>query len=219
MNQDDVGVDITERDTKETTWFQTYSGIRFYPWVPSLEMVTLDDVAHHTACANRWCGATKFPISVAYHEVMCWRLAMFLYPDRKDIQKWALFHDAGEAYVIDLIRPVKRFMPEYRAMEEQVLKVLHVKFDLTWPMPDEVHYIDNLQLSIENRFAVNRRIQGLYNDLYTEFVSREPQLCDAEFLRTIDQPANRFWFMPEEIDWRYAKDSFLMCAHRVGVVE
>lgn len=201
----DTGTNIQTANEELASWFQTYSGIRFYPWRPSVEMISIIDIAHHTALTNRWSGATSFPISVAQHQVACWKLAKFLYPDAPAIQKWALFHDSAEAYVMDLVRPIKKFIPEFQAMEKAVLRCIHKKFDLIWPMPEEVKRIDNLQLALENQFAVKNTIPGLYEDLYSEFVKMVPERYGG------------FWFIPDYMNHQTAEAEFLAAAAAVGV--
>ncbi len=208
MSELDPGTNTQKSDAKENSWFQTYSGIRFYPWRPTVEMVTLDDIAHHTSQMNRWAGATRYPLSVAQHLVMAWQLACFMYPDNEDVRRWALMHDSGEAYVMDLIRPVKRFFPEYRELENGVLQVIAEKFDLPWPMPEEVHLIDNLQLAIENEFVVHHKIPGLYEDLFNEFKARVPTAWMSSFR------GSGFWFIPDCISSSEAEQDFLLACHR-----
>jgi hypothetical protein len=57
---------------------------------------------------------------------------------------WALLHDATEAYLSDMIRPIKRAMPEYRAAEWRMQQAIVDRFDLpTLDLPDEVKEADN----------------------------------------------------------------------------
>ena len=65
--------------------------------------------------------------------------------------RWGLMHDAAEAYLGDMVRPLKRSMPEYRKAEERLMRVIADQFGLSWPMPSEILDIDLVLLVIEQR--------------------------------------------------------------------
>ncbi len=52
--------------------------------------------------------------------------------------KWAHVHDAAEAYVGDLIRPLKRSLPAFADAEAKVAAAIYDRLGLVGPMPDEV---------------------------------------------------------------------------------
>lgn len=85
-------------------WIQTYTGKRFDLECPIADMICIEDIAHQLSMENRWHGATKIPISVAYHSVLVANFA------RKEIKLEALFHDAAEAYYKDFANPWKRLI-------------------------------------------------------------------------------------------------------------
>ena len=60
-------------------------------------------------------------------------------------------HDATEAYVGDMIRPIKAYMPEYVEMEDNVWLAIAKRFGLPTQMPEEVHDVDNTVLVTEGR--------------------------------------------------------------------
>jgi transposase len=64
---------------------------------------------------------------------------------------WGLLHDAGEAYLTDLPRPVKQSLPQFSELEDRVLRQVAVRFGLSWPMPPEVKLADNRLLATEAR--------------------------------------------------------------------
>lgn len=65
-----------------------------------LEIKT-EDLAHQLALVNRWTGCTKEPYSVAQHSL--WVASIV----PQEYRLAALLHDASEAYLNDLSRPVK----------------------------------------------------------------------------------------------------------------
>ena len=88
-----------------TAWIITYSGKKFYHLAPSAEMVDIVDIAHALSLTCRWTGHTRYHYSVAQHS---W---YFSYLVPKEFALSALLHDASEAYLGDMNRPLKHFTP------------------------------------------------------------------------------------------------------------
>lgn len=101
-------------------YMQTYSGEKFYPENPSWSSIMLVDIVHALSNICRYSGHTKEFYSVAEH---CLVMAE-LFPEYTGL---ALFHDAAEAFLADLPRPVKKGLPEYKLKE---LKLLNIIFDM-----------------------------------------------------------------------------------------
>lgn len=61
-----------------------------------------------------------------------------------ELALWGLLHDASEAYLVDLPRPIKRSMPSYVEAEHRVLRVIAERFGLD-PLcePPEVKAADS----------------------------------------------------------------------------
>lgn len=89
---------------------QTVSGMPVDLLDPKPEMILLGDIAHALARIPRFCGHTvgDWPWNVAQHSLLVEQLM----PDGTDAagRLVALLHDAHEAYVGDLITPVKQAM-------------------------------------------------------------------------------------------------------------
>lgn len=64
-----------------------------------------------------------------------------------------MLHDASEAYLIDVARPVKRMecMVPYREAEKRLLRAIADRFGLSWPEPAGVKRADSRLLAIEAR--------------------------------------------------------------------
>jgi uncharacterized protein len=58
-------------------------------------------------------------------------------------------HDASEAYLSDLLRPVKRTLAAYMDLERGVEKVIADKHGLQYPYPAMANLIDNRMLATE----------------------------------------------------------------------
>lgn len=112
-----------------TAWMQTYTGRAFYPLNPQPAHVDLEDIAHGLANLCRYGGQCRTFYSVAEHSVL------LSYAVPPELARWALMHDASEAYLSDVIRPIKPYLRGYYAIEERVLEAIAVRFDLPWPAP------------------------------------------------------------------------------------
>jgi uncharacterized protein len=83
--------------------------------------------------------------SVAQHSVLASRLA----PAKFALA--ALLHDASEAYIGDMSRPLKKAMPQFLELEDRIMYACAVKFGFDWPMPIEVKRVDDHLLALEHR--------------------------------------------------------------------
>lgn len=102
-------------------------------WVVGLETTT------HTYLCEGF-GAHN---SVAEHSIHMARAAPL------HLRKWCLLHDASEAYMKDLPRPLKRRYPQYLEDERRLMLVIASRYGLCWPMPNEVKDLDNAMLQTE----------------------------------------------------------------------
>ena len=105
---------VTDTKYKAAEFIETYTGAAFYPLAPKVEDVTIIDIAHHLAHQNRYSGATEFFYSTAQH---CCLLTDYVRKECKGTPLdclQILMHDCAEAYLVDVPRPIKQHMPEFR---------------------------------------------------------------------------------------------------------
>ena len=129
-------------------WIQTYTGRCFWPFDPRTEDIDILDIAHALSNLCRFGGHCNTFYSVAEHSVR----ASHLVPD--DVALWALLHDASEAYLGDVVRPIKhqaRFLKFYRPIEQAVMLSIVFKFGLCLAEPAEVAWADDVMLRTEQR--------------------------------------------------------------------
>jgi uncharacterized protein len=93
----------------------------------------------------RYGGHVSRFYSVAEH---CFLMSYAVAPENA---LWALLHDATEAYMGDVIRPLKSTLPTYRAAEDHLMTVICDRFGLGWDCPAEVKAADNRILLDERR--------------------------------------------------------------------
>jgi uncharacterized protein len=112
---------------RKGAWMGTWSGARFWPLDPHPRDFHLGDIAHHLSMTCRYGGAVQRFYSVAEHSVL---VSLFVAPE---YAKEALLHDASEAYVGDLIRPLKH-QPELKAFrdaEDRIYPMVMAAFNVT----------------------------------------------------------------------------------------
>ncbi|MDF2994278.1 MAG: hypothetical protein K0S37_4792 [Microbacterium sp.] len=105
-------------------WMQTYSGKAFFPLDPQADEVDILDIAHGLGNLCRYNGHTHRFYSVAEH---CVLLSHAVEPE---LALWALLHDAPEAYIGDMIRPLKQYIPDFRAVDDNIMAVIAGRFGL-----------------------------------------------------------------------------------------
>lgn len=126
-------------------WIQTAMGRQFWPMDPQPHEVFLDDIAHALSMLCRFGGHCRRFYSVAEHSVLMARAA------QPQFKRWALLHDASEAYLVDVPRPIKPFLVGYEAAEEKIMRAVAVRFNLHLGLPDHVKQLDRAILMDEQQ--------------------------------------------------------------------
>lgn len=127
-------------------WIETFKGVKFDILDPQPEMIRIEDIAHALSQVNRFGGHGRFPYPVSQH---C-RLGSYVIE-----QEYAfdfLMHDASEAYIGDMARPLKHFSvagDEYRKVEAKLQTVILSAFGLSEIEPPQVKIVDNAMLYAE----------------------------------------------------------------------
>lgn len=91
--------------------------------------VCVEDIAHALSLICRGGGHIRYFFSVAQHSMNC--------ADEAAARGWSkrivlacLLHDASEAYIADIIRPVKPHLSNYLDIEAQIMSVIYDYFGL-----------------------------------------------------------------------------------------
>lgn len=124
------------------------SGRWFDVFNPNPDDIDLKDIAHALSNQCRFTGHVKEFYSVAQHSVL---VSQFC--DPLDAQ-WGLLHDASEAYLSDIARPIKKhpdFGPFYLEAEERITNAVMDAYELPHEMPDSVRAADDMLLRMEAR--------------------------------------------------------------------
>lgn len=128
-------------------WIQTYSGRRFTPTNPSPDAIVIEDIAHALSMQCRFGGHIKSFYSVAQHCVLVSYICNF------EDAFWGLMHDASEAYLIDLPRPLKHSgkLDAYIEFEGKVQAAICKRYDLAEKEPASIKKADTILLVTEAR--------------------------------------------------------------------
>lgn len=132
---------------------ETYTGRAAYPLQPetAADWLDIEDIAHALSMVCRYGGHVTRFYSVAEHSVLL--SGVFSDPG---IALWALLHDSAEAYLGDVIRPLKQAMPAYRNAEDRLLAAIARWAGLPDPdggIPAAVKEADT-QIMVDERLAV-----------------------------------------------------------------
>ena len=106
-----------------------FSGHRIDPLHIKEDDIHLEDIAHALSLLCRGNGHIKYFYSVAQHSLNCAKEAQSR-GYNKHIVLSCLFHDASEAYMSDLITPIKKQMKEYQIIEDQLLETIFQAFHI-----------------------------------------------------------------------------------------
>lgn len=107
----------------------TISGVLLDPAAVGPEDIRLYDIAHPLSFLCRGVGQVKHFLSVGQHSINCAVEAEARgYSER--VQLACLLHDGAEAYVSDIIRPVKVLLSDYGDVETRFQEAIYAHFGL-----------------------------------------------------------------------------------------
>ena len=131
-------------------WTMTHSGI-IHLINPRPDEIKIEDIAHQLSNICRWSGCCTEFYSVAQHSIHVADAVPL------EMALWGLLHDAAEAYLNDMTRPIKRHpdMGFYRQLETGMMAAICGKFGLAPEMPEVVRDADNRVLLTEAQQLTN----------------------------------------------------------------
>ena len=169
-------------EQRKGTWMQTASGNQFWPLDPRPEEIHIEDIAAALSKLCRYGGQCLRFYSVAEHCVHMARRAP------KALQLTTLLHDASEAYLSDVIRPIKHHLSNYADIEAGLERVIADRFDLSWPWHPEIKRLDTAIL-VDERDQIMSKPPAPWCDitepaLGVELQCWEPRLAEWVFLQS-----------------------------------
>ena len=130
---------------RQGDWMQTFSGKMFWPLDPRADEIDIEDIAHSLSNMCRYAGHCRNFYSVAEHSVL---VSHVIAPE---YALAGLLHDATEAYLVDVPRPVKPYLANYKEIEARLWDVMCDRFglDADWSMEYAIKHADNAVLAAE----------------------------------------------------------------------
>lgn len=128
-----------------TTYISTFKGNRFFPAEPRIDGIDIEDIAHGLAYQCRFNGQTSAFYSVAQHSLM---VAELVPPA---LHRAALLHDAAEAYLGDMVKPLKALVPDFSRIEAGVTELIAHAFGVDFSDYHTIKHADLVALATEKR--------------------------------------------------------------------
>lgn len=140
----------------------------------SVSDIHINDIAHALSMLCRFTGHVKRFYSVAQHSVIVSRIV----PQEHALA--GLLHDASEAYINDLSRPLKLLVPAYGEFEHTRLwPTIAARFDLPDVLPPCVKDADNIALVTERRDLMPPSVRPNGEWSWSDDIPRLPQTIVA----------------------------------------
>lgn len=147
---------------------------------PTAEMILLADIASGLANVCRFGGQIPEHYSVAEHTVLVYHLCP------TELKPAALLHDASEAYLGDVIKPLKNLLgAAYTDIEDRFTNVIFEKYGVPLFHLAQIKDYDMLALEIENsyfRYGTQDLINHQFNYKMIHGFDVKPRLLLLEIL-------------------------------------
>lgn len=136
----------TERSVEEIAGqkMRTFTDRLFDPLDMTVDDVDIADIAHALALSCRYGGHSHGHLSVARHSLWVCADVELHEPWDWQLLMTALLHDASEAYIGDMIRPLKHRpeMAMFREVEARIEATIAERYSLIYPYPQIIHDAD-----------------------------------------------------------------------------
>lgn len=127
---------------------RTLTGKHFNLFKPTPDMIDIRDIAHGLANKGHFSGFTPQYFSIAEHSIMvCDEFSTWNNEQPESLKLLALLHDAAEAYIGDMVKPLKVRMPDFVNVENRIMKVIADRFDMDIT---QIHLVKPVDIYIQN---------------------------------------------------------------------
>lgn len=196
-------------------WTKTYSGKTINFLNPDPDQIDVRDIAHGLSHVCRFAGQIPRFYSVAEHCYRIWEQVKDISPEHGI---WALLHDASEAYMCDVPKPLKNLLPQYMEIEKRLTKAIVQSVYQFIPLEsvDDVYEIDKRMLkteAIEFGFDVNS--DWGYDDVdvipVQKFYYWQPSMAEAYYIMAMkDSVMAAYKKVGRELPTDYERYRYLM---------
>lgn len=156
----------------------TSSGIKVDLRNPDPALINIHDIARGLANTCRFGGQINGFYSVAQHTMLVKLLAPPMF------KKLATFHDTAEAYVHDIIKPLKNIIGgNYETIESAWMEVIFKKFGLDIKDLPQIKPFDKAALQLEHDFFHYK--DEAFSDMFLTNYRHFPILWDSSMAYAI----------------------------------
>lgn len=172
---------------KPKPYIETYTGKKFYFTDPEPDMIDIRDIAHSLSLQCRFMGHVDTFYSVAEHSVA---VSCIVEPENALA---GLLHDASEAYLSDIPRPIKNLLSEYKILEFNIQRVIEQAFNVELTPYEDIKDADNTQLKTEAKYLLSSQGKDWIGDYPTKGRKGKVPNClapihaEALFLRSFEE--------------------------------
>ena len=129
---------------------RTLAGKKFNLFEPTPDMIDIRDISHGLANKGHFSGFTPHYFSIAEHSIMvCDEFSIWNNEQPDDVKLLALLHDAAEAYIGDMVKPLKVRMNDFILVENRIQQAICERFNMDFTKIEMVKPADIYIQSIE----------------------------------------------------------------------
>ncbi len=151
----------------DRSFLTTYYKHRFNPTKAVEENIIIGDIAHALSLLCRGNGHLRIFYSVAQHSIKTALEAEARGYDNR-LQLCCLLHDASEAYIGDVISPLKLQLHRYMDYEENLQKTIYSALEVDYPNEQEWEIVKEI-----DRAMLYHEFKLLHGDL---LFKKEPEI-------------------------------------------
>lgn len=181
---------------------------QYFDWadIGANSHLTVTDIARGLSCVARYAGQTPGrPYTVAQHSVLVTNLLVQAYPRSPKLWLMGLFHDATEALMGDIVSPLKRLLPDYQRIENELHGHMARWFNFDPEHDPRVRHADLVALALEKRLIL--RNEDRWDCL-------EKAGIDAKTLAGLSQPPS--FYLPNVWSHDEACGQFLLWYRQIS---
>lgn len=175
-------------------WMQVHSGKPFHFLSPGIADIDIHDIAHALSMQCRFGGHVRWFYSVAEHSIN----VSHEVPEEYALA--ALLHDAAEAYIGDMVSPLKNIMSDFQVVEDRIDAAIKRRFNIPLYDHDQEQAVKRADLALcihEGRtLLTNQSLVDLwpFTHMPNYALNKEhtlrgltPEKAKSDFLRRFDQ--------------------------------